>query len=425
MRDDLPSPHSRPVAPALGVYIHWPFCARLCPYCDFNIYKDRAVDEAAWLAAFKKELRTGYDLRGDGAVGSVFFGGGTPSLMSMHLISGVLETIHELWGLARDAEISVEMNPEHVRPAYLTALRDAGVNRISLGVQALTEDGLRFLGRQHDVPMARQAIENVAHVFENYNLDFIYARADQTVTAWQDELVDILALAPPHLSLYELTIEPNTAFGFRARRGDIMVLADEPRAQMYDVCQDLCAAHGLPAYEVSNYARPDDACRHNVATWRGGDYLGVGPGAHGRVTIQNEEALLRYFGNEGVSVADASGVAGGLSGRWATCGQFGPQDWLDAVAQNGHGWSAPEHLDATMMAQEYVLLGMRLIAGIPYDPSVLPDQGTLSGQIASVMNGDQLAQLCADGYLQLDHNRLQTTRRGRLVLDHILGALLS
>lgn len=416
-------------APPLGIYIHWPFCARICPYCDFNVYKARDIDEPVWRAAFEAELNFAHETRSAGPVHSIFFGGGTPSLMSASLVSDLLATINRLWGIAADAEISIEANPEHVTREHLQDLRGAGVNRLSLGVQALTDEGLALLGRQHTPANARAAIECAQAIFTSFNVDMIYGRPQQSGVGWLAELSDLLALGPPHLSLYELTIEPDTAFGRRQGRGELAPLSDDQRADMYQLTQALCADHGLPAYEVSNYARPGHACWHNVATWQGGDYIGIGPGAHGRITPADPSQAVRL----------------------ATLGALAPKAWLDAVAADGHGWSQIDPLDARAVAEEQILLGLRLCEGIAYAPpashsiseplfssvssvSVTPTatgapafRSSLAASASrdSLITPERLDPLIEQGYFEMGDGRLRATPKGRLVLDHLVGMILA
>ena len=273
--------------PPLGIYLHWPFCSAICPYCDFNVHaahKNTATQED-WLAAYCRELTHAHGLRPHGPVETVFFGGGTPSLMPAQLVGDILNHINGLWGLAANAEISLEANPVSAAAPHMQKLRQAGITRLSLGVQAFDDAALRFLGRTHSVDDACAAFIDAQRIFDSASFDLIYARPAQSLTAWQKELTAALALAPQHMSLYQLTIEPDTPFHARVQQGKLTMPDEEAAADLYEMTQSLCAAAGLPAYEISNHAAAAHRCRHNQAIWQGGDYLGIGPGAHGRLTL--------------------------------------------------------------------------------------------------------------------------------------------
>ena len=377
--------------PPLGIYLHWPFCSAICPYCDFNVHAahKNTASQKDWLAAYRAELAHAHGLRPHGPVQSVFFGGGTPSLMPGDLVAGVLQEIDRLWGLAGGAEITLEANPVSAAEAHLQELRHAGITRLSLGVQAFDDDALKFLGRTHSVNDAQHAFAAAQDIFDSASFDLIYARPAQSLAAWQKELTAALALAPNHMSLYQLTIEPGTAFYARAQQGRLRVPDEDAAADLYEATQNLCAGAGLPAYEVSNHAAPPHRCRHNQATWQGGDYLGIGPGAHGRVTI--------------------NGI------KHASLAMRQPQDWLAACRQNGHGWQLRE-LTAASAAEEAVMLGLRLVEGRPL--AELAAQGVM-------LDGTRLAALQQDGLLSAQKDVLQATEKGRLLLDYIIARLLA
>ena len=289
-----------------GLYLHWPFCQSKCPYCDFNSHVAGAVDEARWARAFEAEIARVAAETGPRALSSVFLGGGTPSLMSPELVASVLGAARAAWPMGEDVEVTLEANPTSVEAGRFRGYRDAGVNRVSLGVQALDDADLRRLGRRHDLAQALAAIEVARATFERVSFDLIYARQHQSAAAWRAELVRALAMGPDHLSLYQLTIEDGTAFGARLAAGRLPGLPDEDAgAELYEITQDMCDAAGLPAYEVSNHARPGAASRHNLIYWRGGDWAGVGPGAHGRLTLDGR--------------------------RWASEAEPRPDTWLAAV----------------------------------------------------------------------------------------------
>ena len=373
-------------APTLGVYVHWPFCTRICPYCDFNVHKTRAIDPDLWARAYRAELQTAASRRPEGHVESVFFGGGTPSLMPPALIEDVLKTIDDLWGLA-DAEISLEANPADATPENLHTLAGLGVNRLSLGVQSFDNSALDFLGRNHDAATAFTALDHARRVFARVSCDIIYARPDQTCDDWAHELDIVLAHAPDHLSLYQLTIEPNTAFHTQAESGRLRRVADDHAAALYEITQTQCAAAGLPAYEISNHARAGDFCRHNRNIWQGGDYIGIGPGAAGRLTT--------------------------AEGRLATHGVAAPADWLAHIEGHGHGWEDTATLDAQAQRDEMLLSGLRLCEGIAW-----------AHLTAHGVTPDTAAELVAAGLLETTPTHLAATARGRLLLDYVVAELV-
>ena len=377
--------------PPLGIYLHWPFCSAICPYCDFNVHaahKNTARQED-WLAAYCSELTHAHGLRPQGPVKTVFFGGGTPSLMPSDLVAGILQEIDRLWGLTDDAEITLEANPVSAAQVYLQELRHAGITRLSLGVQAFDDAALKFLGRTHSANDAQHAFAAAQDIFDSASFDLIYARPDQSLADWEKELAAALKLAPQHMSLYQLTIEPGTAFYARAQQGRLRVPDEDAAADLYEATQNLCAGAGLPAYEVSNHAAPPHRCRHNQAIWQGGDYLGIGPGAHGRMTIN---------GTKHASLAVRQ-----------------PQDWLAACRENGHGWQL-RALTAAAAAEEAVMLGLRLVGG--RSRAALEAQGAM---LASA----RVAALQQDGLLSAQKDVLQTTEKGLLLLDYIIARLLA
>ncbi len=374
-----------------GVYVHWPFCQAKCPYCDFNSHVVRAVDQERWREALRRELRAMRARAPDRRADTVFFGGGTPSLMPPATVAALIEEIDALWGLAPGAEITLEANPTSAEAENFRGYAAAGVNRLSLGVQALNDVDLKALGRLHSAAEARAAFEIARRRFERVSFDLIYARVGQTPASWAAELRDALGMAVDHLSLYQLTIEPGTAFAALYDRGKLKPPPDAAAADMYDVTQELCDAAGMPAYEVSNHARPGAESRHNLVYWRYGDYAGVGPGAHGRLTTP--EARL-----------------------W-TATRRDPAAWLDAVERAGDGLETVEALPSAAQAEEMLMMGLRLgegveiarfarLAGAPPDPS-------------------DVARLAAAGLLEDRPDRLIATRRGRLLLNAVLRALIA
>lgn len=322
-----------------GVYVHWPFCAQKCPYCDFNSHvRFGGWDEARFLNAYLRELDAVKARVGPQIVASIFFGGGTPSLMQPATVAAILDHIGKLWTMAPGAEITLEANPNSVEAERFAGYRAAGVNRVSIGVQSLRDDELRRLGRLHSVAEARTAVDIARRTFERYSFDLIYARPGQTVDAWRQELREALAMAGGHLSLYQLTIEPDTPFADLHARGKLIVPDADAALGLYALTQDMMGEAGLPAYEISNHAVPGEESRHNLLYWRYGAYAGVGPGAHGRI--------------------DCGGR------RSATVTERNPERWVERVEDAGHGFIEETALTAAQQADELLLMGLRLTEGI-------------------------------------------------------------
>jgi len=373
-----------------GVYVHWPFCAAKCPYCDFNSHVRAGVDQARWRRALVSEVRAAGAMTPDRRVDTVFFGGGTPSLMPPETVGAVIETIGEVWTLADGAEITLEANPTSVEAGRFQGYRDAGVNRVSLGVQALNDADLRALGRMHDAAEARTALGIARDIFDRMSFDLIYARQGQSLTDWRTELGQALSMAGDHLSLYQLTIEDGTRFGDLAARGRLRGLPDtDLAADMYLATQEICDAAGLPGYEVSNHARPGGESRHNLIYWRHGDYAGIGPGAHGRLSL--------------------------AGGRMGTVTALGPEDWLSRVETDGTGVTAMEPIDAEDQAAELLLMGLRLREGI--DPE---RYARLAGR---TLDADAVGSLENNQLIEIVDKRIRTTASGRLLLNRVIGAL--
>lgn len=374
-----------------GLYIHWPFCQSKCPYCDFNSHVSAQINQSAWARAYLSEIdRIAAQTEGR-LLNTVFFGGGTPSLMEPDLVAALLDRISARWMLANDIEITLEANPGSVEAGRFRAYADGGVNRISMGIQALDDEDLRRLGRLHSVREARAAFDIARNAFDRVSFDLIYARQYQTLHAWEQELRMALGMAVDHLSLYQLTIEPNTAFGARAAQGGLQGLPDdEISADMYLLTQDICSEHGMPAYEVSNHARPDAASRHNLIYWRGGDYAGIGPGAHGRLTL------------------------GGV--RYATQTPRTPTHWLDQVAQLGHGETEREIIPPEEQALEYLMMSLRLSEG-----SEIQRYQRLAGNSLPL---DNLRHLSDHGLIEWNETHIWATRTGRPVLNGLLRSLV-
>jgi putative oxygen-independent coproporphyrinogen III oxidase len=393
-------------APGLALYVHWPFCLSKCPYCDFNSHVSAGVDHDRWRRALVAELRHYGEQTGRRTVGSVFFGGGTPSLMAPATVAAVLETAADLWTLAPDVEITLEANPTSVEAARFQGFRAAGVNRLSLGVQALNPADLAFLGRKHSAEEALAAIDLARRTFPRYSFDLITARPGQTVTAWRAELAQALALAGDHLSLYQLTIEEGTAFHPMFARGDFVIPDEDLAADLFEATQEVMNAAGMPAYEVSNHARPGGESRHNLAYWRYGDYVGVGPGAHGRLTLDGPEGGTKW------------------ATKWATRGRRAPESWLQAVERDGHGGHAPEEVDADGRFTECLMMGLRLSEGLP-----LRRLAGESGRSAeNLFPPGVVARLIDGGFVTLNEEaggerRLTPTAAGRQRLGAVLAAL--
>jgi oxygen-independent coproporphyrinogen-3 oxidase len=373
-----------------GLYIHWPFCQSKCPYCDFNSHVAGRIDQGRWLQAYLAEIdRAAQDTAGL-RLRSVFFGGGTPSLMDPETVFAILDRVRANWPVANDWEVTLEANPGSADAARFRAFRAAGVNRLSMGVQALNDKDLKRLGRLHTLADAMAAFDIAKACYDRVSFDLIYARQDQTPEDWAQELTRALDMAVDHLSLYQLTIEDGTAFGDRHARGGLRGLPDEDRSvALYEITQELCETAGLPAYEVSNHARHGAQSQHNLIYWRGGDYAGVGPGAHGRVTL------------------------GGR--RWATEALKHPWAWLDAVEKRGTGELPRDEIAPIERAQEYILMSLRLNEGL--DPARLEAISGLSLPSAA------LADLCELGLITADHGGVRTTPQGRMVLNAVIRRL--
>ena len=373
-----------------GLYIHWPFCQSKCPYCDFNSHVAERVDQTRWLKAYLAEIdRVGRETAGR-RLQSVFFGGGTPSLMDPDTVFAILDRVRATWSVANDWEVTLEANPGSVETGKLRAFRSAGVNRLSMGVQALNDADLKRLGRLHTAADAIAAFDVARACYDRVSFDLIYARQDQTPDDWGAELTRALDMAVDHLSLYQLTVEDGTAFGDRHAKGGLKGLPDEDRSvALYEITQDLCGAAGLPAYEVSNHARDGAQSQHNLIYWRGGDYAGVGPGAHGRLTLEGR--------------------------RWATEALKAPSAWLDAVEKHGAGELPREDIGALARAQEYVLMSLRLSEGL--------DLARLQAISGHSLPQAAVSDLCALGLIVTDAGRVRATGQGRLVLNAVIRRL--
>ena len=382
------------IDPGFGVYIHWPFCLSKCPYCDFNSHVRDSIDDARWRAAFLRELEHYANETSGRRVTSVFFGGGTPSLMAPETVAALIERIGALWRLDPAAEITLEANPTSVEAGRFAGFRAAGVDRLSLGVQALDDRALAFLGRQHSAAEALEAVALARQHFPRFSFDLIYARPDQTTAAWRDELKRALEEGAEHLSLYQLTIEEGTAFHAARRRGELPLLPDEQTADLFQATQEVMATAGLPAYEISNHARPGAESRHNLTYWRYGDYLGIGPGAHGRLTLAGRKLATRQH--------------------------RAPEAWLEAVERQGHATRTRSGIGRAERQVELVMMGLRLTEGITREAF----ERELAAEPEVLFEKERLAAAQEAGYLVLDRHGLRATPAGRLRLDALLGYLL-
>jgi putative oxygen-independent coproporphyrinogen III oxidase len=376
---------------AFGVYIHWPFCLSKCPYCDFNSHvRHAAIDEPRFVRAFASEIAATAARVPGRTVSTIFFGGGTPSLMQPATVGTILEAIGAHWSIARDAEVTLEANPTSVEATRFRGYRAAGVNRVSLGVQALDDAALKELGRLHTAQEALAAVGIARSIFERYSFDLIYARPRQTTAEWAAELRRAIAEAAEHLSLYQLTIEQDTPFHALRAAGKLVIPDDDAARALYDTTQEICAAAGLPAYEVSNHAQPGAECRHNLVYWRGHEYAGIGPGAHGRLDIAGE--------------------------RRAIATEKRPETWLMRVEASGHGVITDDPLTREERADEFLLMGLRLAEGI--DPA---RYARLAGR---TLDPKRISVLLEEGAVEVTpEGRLRVTMAGFPVLDAVVADL--
>lgn len=373
-----------------GIYVHWPYCAAICPYCDFNVYRARGADAGALIDAIAADMLAHAARFGKREAGSLFFGGGTPSLLRGGELARLIEAADRAFGLARDCEITLECNPEDA--ASFAEQAAAGVTRFSVGVQAVDDAALKALGRMHDAASGQAAVEAAAATGKRVSLDLIYARQGQSVDAWRAELARALARPVEHVSLYQLTIEPETAFARRLARGELITPTNEEAALFYEATQEVCDAAGFPAYEISNHARSAEArSRHNLFYWRSADWIGVGPGAHGRVT------------HDGV--------------RLATEAQMRPADYIDAVREHGVGWIEDVALSAEESAEEALLMGLRISEGV--------NIARIEALRGAPLNARGMAWLLAEGLLTLADGGAIVTAKGRVLADRIAAELLA
>jgi putative oxygen-independent coproporphyrinogen III oxidase len=379
---------------SFGLYIHWPFCLSKCPYCDFNSHVREKVDHTRWKRALLKELENAALSQEPSTLVSIFLGGGTPSLMDPETVAELLNSAKKLFPVGDNLEVTLEANPSTVEAGRFRAFHEAGINRLSIGIQSLDDEALSFLGRRHSVQEALKALEIAASYFPRFSFDLIYARPHQTMDAWKTELSRALLLAKGHLSLYQLTIEPQTAFATRLARGEKMTLEDDPAADMYQLTEEIMDKAGLPSYEVSNYAAPSQECRHNLLYWNFEDYIGIGPGAHGRIT------------------------QGGK--KWATSRYKAPETWLEAVEKEEHGLQFSNALSPQERLQELTLMGLRLTTGL--EIKRLDEETGLDVEEAYSLQALQLLE--KEGFLNRTTTHLIPTFEGRVRLNGLIAFLL-
>lgn len=372
-----------------AIYVHWPFCAKKCPYCDFNSHVRDQVDQNAWRDGMLREIESFAEKFPNLTATSVFFGGGTPSLMPPDTTAAIIDAIKEHWSPASDVEITLEANPSSVEAARFAEYASAGVNRVSVGIQSLKDSSLKFLGRLHSSKEALAALEVARDNFKRVSFDLIYALPHQSLKEWREELKQALSFSPSHLSLYQLTIEEGTAFYHQFHRGKFTLPDEDEAAALFDMTQEMTERAGLPAYEVSNHARPGEESQHNLTYWRGGFYAGIGPGAHGRLPAEN-----------GCLIAHQQVKR--------------PEDWLEAVYCNGAGVAEVELVNSDAAGVERVMMGLRLAEGI--DLSSIPP---------STINAEQLDALIDSGHMQTVGKRIKLTEAGKPLLNFILGKLLA
>ncbi len=380
--------------PSLAVYIHWPFCKSKCPYCDFNSHVREQVEQKRWREALLRELAYMHSHTQDFTVSSIFFGGGTPSLMPAATVEAMISAVHKLWKIEDNIEITLEANPTSVEISKFRDFRAAGVNRVSLGVQSLRESELKFLGREHNVGEAIKAIELARQIFDRYSFDLIYARPNQTLDAWDKELSEALELAGGHLSLYQLTIEENTTFHHAYAKGGFTLPDEEQAEALYLFTEEKMAKHGFIAYEVSNYAKSGQESRHNLSYWNGTSYIGVGAGAHGRINVNNK--------------------------RIATQTLKSPERWLENVEKQDHAIEIWQEVPPEIEIEERLMMGLRLREGINYHQF----QMQTGYDLCEYINLQKRDFYIAQGLLADDTNTLKTTLKGRLLLNKLTAELI-
>jgi len=380
---------------SFGIYVHWPFCLSKCPYCDFNSHVHASIDHEAWAENYLKEIAYTADMTKGRKVDTVFFGGGTPSLMKPQTVEKILNAIRSHWSVSNDYEVTLEANPTSSEAEKFRDFKLAGVNRLSLGIQSLREEDLKFLGRTHDAAQAKAAIAMASDIYERFSFDLIYARPQQKIDDWRQELDEALSLGPDHISLYQLTIEQNTPFYIRHARGEFQIPQEEIAADFYDATNELMAEGGFDAYEVSNYARTGQESRHNLIYWRYGDYAGIGPGAHGRLTINGE--------------------------KFATRSHRAPDIWMEKTGVQGHAYHPFEKIGPEQRLQEALMMGLRLAEGVPYTRL----EQEYGGDPFEILSRAKIEKLQNESLLHQDADRLRATQEGRKCLNGVLRFLLA
>ncbi|WP_380055944.1 radical SAM family heme chaperone HemW [Falsihalocynthiibacter sp. SS001] len=374
-----------------GLYVHWPFCQSKCPYCDFNSHVQSEIDQSRWVRAYLSELDRAAAEVGPRVLSTIYFGGGTPSLMDPDVVAAIIARAKQHWPTANDAEITLEANPTSIEAGRFQGYRDGGVNRVSMGFQALNDHDLKRLGRLHTAEDGLQAFDIARKTFDRVSFDLIYARQDQSLDHWRAELREALALSVDHLSLYQLTIENGTAFGERFAKGGLKGLpSDDLASDMFFVTQELCEAAGMPAYEVSNHAKIGSESRHNLIYWRYGDYVGIGPGAHARLTLDRQKYAIESHRQ--------------------------PDGWLAEVEENGIGESSRDSVPSDEQAVEMLMMGLRLGEGISIS--------RFNGLSPTSLREEKIADLARMGMVKCSDDRLQATRQGRFILNAVLRELL-
>lgn len=377
----------------LGIYIHWPFCLSKCPYCDFNSHVRTEIDMDLWEKTLLKDLLSFHNKTHDKVVSSVFFGGGTPSLMPPSMVQNILQEIKKYWQISDDLEITLEANPTSIEEKNFSHLAQAGVNRVSIGIQSLRDEGLRFLGRTHSVENAKKAIETARTHFQRYSFDLIYTHPHQTIEDWEEELKEAISLADGHLSLYQLTIEEGTPFFLYFHKGDFQMPSNDQSALFYERTRSLMRNSGYTAYEVSNYAHSGQECRHNMTYWNYKDYIGIGPGAHSRITFEGEKYAIRRHRS--------------------------PEKWLEDVNIKQTGTHEIRIIPFPLKTQEFLMMGLRLKEGI----HLATFQEQMGRPLLQTIDSKKLDTLVKEGLLELSDSTLKTTQEGCLRLDGILRYL--
>lgn len=376
----------------LAIYIHWPFCKSKCPYCDFNSHVSESINHDAWRQAYLQEIKHYANKLGPRKVTSIFFGGGTPSLMQPETVSAIIDEISKRWNIANDVEITLEANPTSVEIEKLRSMKNAGVNRVSVGIQSFDDNNLKFLGREHSAKEAMAALEEVQSSFDNFSFDLIYALPEQTVADVKKEIKQAMEFCRKHISMYQLTIEKGTPFFGDHAMGKFKLPDEDVAVDMYETVDEMLGKHGLQSYEVSNYASAGFESRHNLAYWKYGEYVGIGPGAHGRIANHN--------------------------GRVATVNIYHPQRWLASVEAKGAGLQNHEPIEGQAYLEEYLLMGLRLAEGISKEDFFQ----RIGQQPEEIL---QFSKLVKSGFLEVDKQGFRTSKKGRLLLNHLLSALIT